>query len=331
RADVTDRHGPNAAGDPSRTGPHALRPRGISARGWLGILRRVGAGLRRNHVPLLSAGVAFYAMVSLVPALIAVISVYGLVVTPAQAAHQVASVTSALPAEARQLLTKQLQAVAQADTGGLGVGLAAGLAGALWSASSGMRWMMTALSIVFEETETRRFVKLRAQAMLLTVGAVFALVVSLGMLVGLPAAFDAVGLPKPGRVIADIVRFPFLGLLVVVGLGVLYRVGPDRRQARRGWVSYGSLAGTTLWLLGSLGLSLYAANASHLKVTGTYGALSAVVVLLLWLFLTAFAVLLGAELDTEIERHMTVGDSAKLSGVELARPPRTATVLPTRQ
>lgn len=262
-------------------------------------------------------------MVALVPAMVAVVSVYGLVVTPVQAARQVGSLTSTLPPEARVLVSNQLQTVARASTGGLSLGLVAGLAGALWGASSGMRWLLTALSLVYDETETRTFLKLRIRAMLLTLGAVAAFVVSLGLLVALPALFDAIGMSRSGRIVLEVLRFPGLGLLFISGLAVLYRVGPDRRQPRWRWVSPGAMAATVLWLIGSIGLSAYAAHATKFGTAGAYGALGAVIVLLLWLYLTAFVVLLGAELNAEAE-HQTALDTTV--GADRPRGRRRATM-----
>jgi membrane protein len=327
RGDQGDRPGSPPGAPPGEwpvsTGQFATSPGQIPLPGWMEILGRVAEGIRGNQVALLAAGVAFFAMLALVPAMVAVVSVYGLVVTPEQAARQMASLTRALPPEAQQLVSNQLQTVARSSTGHLGTGLAIGLAGALWSASTGMRWMMTALSLVYDETETRRYLRLRGQALVMTAGALVALVVSLGTLLGLPAAFDAVGLAGAGRTAADVGRFPVLGIGLVGGLGILYRFGPDRRQPQWRWVSYGSVLATVLWLLGSAGLSLYAANVSRFAAAGTYGTLGAVVVLMLWLYLTAFAIILGGVVNAEVE-HQTSHDSTV--GPDRPRGQRRATM-----
>jgi membrane protein len=321
-ADADPSPGPGpATGRSHTTGQYATSPTRIPLGGWTEIIARVLDGIRSNQIPLLSAGVAFYATLALVPAMVAIVSVYGLLVSPAEAASQVASLTRALPLEAQQLVSKQLQTVARDSTDRLGFGLAVGVGGALWTASTGIRWMMTALSLVYDETETRRFLRLRAEALMLTAGALVSLVVSLGTLFGLPALFDAIGLAGAGRTAAEVVRFPILGAFAVVGLAMLYRYAPDRRQPQWRWVSYGSALAAALWLLGSVGLSIYASNVTRFSAAGTYGALGAAVVLMLWLYLGAFAILLGGEVNAEVE-HQTSRDST--IGPEMPRGLRQA-------
>jgi len=272
-------------------------PPGIAGRpgvGWLAVGRATVRRIRADNVALLAGGVAFYAMLAIVPALGAAVSLYGLVATREQVDRQIGSLTTTLPPEARLLITGQLKTITSASAGGLGLGVAVGLAAALWSASSGMRWLMAALTAAYGETETRGLIKLRAQALLLTVGALVALGVTLGALLALPPLLSDLGLAGPARLGASLLRFPALAGFMIFGLSVLYRYGPDRRGHRRQWVTWGSCAAAGIWLVGSIGLSIYATNASKFQAAGTYGALGAVVVLLLWLFITSLAVIVGA-------------------------------------
>jgi membrane protein len=285
-------------------------PRRIGLAGWKQITARVVEGVRVNQVPLLAAGVVFYAMLALIPAMVAVISIYGMVVSPQQAAHQVDTLTKTLPPEARHLVSEQLQTVAKASTTHLSLGTVLGLALALWGASSAVRWTMTALSLVYDESETRGYLQLRTEALLLTAAALTTLSVSLAILFGLPALLDAMGLGEAGRTVARIARYPLLGTVVLLGLALLYRFGPDRRHPQWRWVPYGSLLATALWLAGSAGLSLYATSVDKFSAAGTYGALGAVIVLLLWLWLIAFAVLLGGEVNAEVEHQVHGGTPA---------------------
>jgi membrane protein len=167
---------------------------------------------------------------------------------------------------------------------------------------------MTALSLVYDESETRRYVQLRAEALLLTAGALTTLAVSLAILFGLPSLFDIFGLGEAGRTVAQVLRYPLLGAVVLLGLALLYRFGPDRGEPRWRWMPPGSLFATALWLAGSAGLSLYATRVDKFSAAGTYGALGAVIVLMLWLWLIAFAVLLGGEVNAEVE-HQVLADA----------------------
>ncbi len=279
------------------------------------VVRATIVQVKRDNVPLLAGGVAFYAMLALVPALGAAVSLYGLVVSRSQVDRQIGSLTTTLPPEARQLVTAQLKSITASSAGGLRLSLAAGLAVALWSASSGMRWMLTAVTAAVGEVETREFLKLRALALVMTLGAIVGLGVSLGALLALPAVLDRLGLAGVARLGASLVRFPVLAVLMLSGLAVLYRYGPDRAGGRGRWrgLTWGAAAATTVWLVGSIGLSIYATKATKFNAAGTYGALGAVVVLLLWLWITSFAVILGAVVDTQVVRLTTAGPAGRIT------------------
>ena len=268
--------------------------------------RRVVTESRDDNVPLLAAGVAFYALISLVPAMAAVIATYGLVADPAEVADQMASLSEALPAQAGDLLVEQVERIAAASSGARGAGAALALATALWTASSGMRWMMSALSLTYDQRETRTFLRLRGRALLLTIAATAALVVSVGLIAALPAVCGLLGIRETGVLVAGVLRWPLLAALVLVGFSALYRFGPDRAPARWRWVTPGSLVATVIWLAASAGFALYAAVAGSFDET--YGPLGGVVVLLLWLHLSSLAVLVGAEVNAEMG-HQTARDT----------------------
>ena len=275
-------------------------------RSWIDVGRRVVTESRDDNVPLLAAGVAFYALISLVPAMAAVIATYGLVADPAEVADQMASLSEALPAQAGDLLVEQVERIAASSSGALGAGAALALATALWTASSGMRWMMSALSLTYDQRETRTFLRLRGRALLLTIAATAALVVSVGLIAALPAVCGLLGIRETGVLVAGVLRWPLLAALVLVGFSALYRFGPDRAPARWRWVTPGSLVATVIWLAASAGFALYAAVAGSFDET--YGPLGGVVVLLLWLHLSSLAVLVGAEVNAEME-HQTARDT----------------------
>jgi membrane protein len=293
---VPDRRNGDAA-----AGRGAERPSQIPPRGWFAILRRVMAEVKEDNLTLLAAGVAFYAMLAIFPAIIAVVTVYGLVADPNQVEAQVSEFAKSLPAGADQLLTEQLQNVASAGRQSLSIGLAVSLLAVLWTASGGVQGLVKGLNVVYDERETRGFLKLRGLSLLLTLGAILVAVIALALVAVFPAVIDNLGLGQAGELAASIARWVVLALLVLLALAVVYRYAPDRENPRWRWVSWGVVVALVLWLLGSFGFSWYVDNFG--KYNQTYGALAAVIILLLWLFLSAFAVLLGAELDAEIERQ----------------------------
>lgn len=287
-------------------GREADRPGEIPAKGWRDVARRVVREVKADNLPLLSAGVAFYALLALFPALVAVVSIYGLVADPSEVGRQLESLTRTLPADAADLLLKQVRTIAGTSDGKLGVSAATGIVTALWSASSGMKWLLTALSLVYDEPEDRKFVKLRGTALILTIGAIAGFVISLGLIAATPALARLVGLGSTGKIVATVLRWPLLAVLVVGGLTVIYKYGPNRDTAKWRWVSWGSGIAAVIWLVASAGFALYAAVAGDFQ--GSYGSVGGVVVMMLWLFLTVFSVLLGAEINAEME-HQTARDT----------------------
>ncbi|HEX7147035.1 MAG TPA: YihY/virulence factor BrkB family protein [Actinomycetota bacterium] len=282
-------------------GREAERPSEIPARGWFAVLKRVKAEVKDDNVSLLAAGVAFYAMLALFPAIIALVTIYGMVADPAEVESQVGEFAKSLPSGADQLITQQLENVVNAGQQALSIGLALSLLAVLWSVSSGVQGLVKSLNLIYDERETRGFVKLRGLSLLLTLGAIVVVVVALVLITVFPGVIEDLGLGQAGELAASIVRWVVLALLVLVALAVVYRFAPDRTNPRWRWLSWGAVVALVLWLLGSVGFSFYVDNFG--KYNQTYGALAAVIILLLWLYLSAFAVLLGAEFNAETERQ----------------------------
>lgn len=288
------------------SGATARSPDDIPPRGWWQVTRRAWREASADQVPLLAAGVAFYSFLAIFPTMITAVLIYGLVRDPAEVEAQAEELTRALPADAASLLTEQLRAVAATPSGSLGLGLVASLVLALWGASGGVGNVITAINIAYDEEETRGFVKRRAVALALTLGAIVFAVVAIGLVAVAPAVLDSVIGSGPLRWLLEAGRW--LGLLVAmsVALAILYRVAPDREDPKFRWVSVGAVVATVVWLAASLGFSLYVDNFG--SYNETYGALAGVVVLLLWLWLTMYVVLLGAEINAESEQQ-TVRDT----------------------
>lgn len=287
-------------------GEQAETPVGIPPRGWWQVIKRAFRESSADNVPMLAGGVAFFAFLAVFPALIAALTLYGLLADPAQVAQQVQNIAAALPRSAQPLLTEQLTSVTQSSGGALTAGLVISLLAALWSASSGTGNLITAVNLAYDEEESRGFVKLRATALGLTLGGIVFVLLTLTLVAVVPVALDNLGLGVVGRVVAQVVRWVLLVGVVVVGLAVVYRVAPDRASPRFRWVSAGALVATVLWIIGSVAFSLYVNFFGNYNKT--YGALAGVIVLMLWLFLTTYIVLLGAEINAESERQ-TVRDT----------------------
>ncbi len=285
-------------------GATAESPQEIPARGWLQVVKRGWAEAKADQVPLLAAGVAFYAFLALFPAMVAVVIIYGFVADPATIATQVQSVTEAMPADARQLIIEQLNTLSGQRRAGFGALIAVLLA--LWSASAGVANLMTAINTAYDEDETRSFVKKRGTALALTLGAIVFMVIMLALVAVVPAALDAIGAGGPLLVLVQILRWVVIAVIITVALAVLYRVASDRNAPKIRWVSVGAGAATVLWLLASVGFSIYVSQFGN--YAKTYGALAGIVVLLFWLWITAYAILLGAEINAESEQQ-TVADT----------------------
>jgi membrane protein len=268
--------------------------------GWWTILTNFWARLDRDHVSIMAAGTAFYALLSIFPGMSALISIYGLVADPATIETQLNSFSGVLPQEALKLLSDQLHALVAAPRDKLGLGLLVSLLIALWSATSGTGSLMQALTVAYEERENRGILSFYGRAIALTIGVgVFALL-SLFLIAGIPAVFGSLPLSELSRDRISLIRWPLLAILAVVALGVLYRYGPARRSPCWNCLSIGTIAAAVFWLAGSAGFSFYVARFS--SYDKTYGSLGAVVILLMWFYVTAYIILAGAELNAEIEK-----------------------------
>jgi membrane protein len=283
-------------------------PRQFPARGWRDILLRVKDETSKDNISMIAAGVAFYLMLAIFPMLAASVSIYGLVADPADVQRNFESVAGVIPEQARSIMVDQLTAVTSASGGQLGFGVLLSLALTLWSASRGVMAMITALNIAYDEKETRSFVKLNAIALALTVALIVFMIVTLAVVVGLPVVIGYLNLGATVEWAIRLARWPILAVAIIVALAVLYRYAPDRDAPRWRWVSWGAVVATVIWLLGSIAFSAYVSNFADYNKT--YGTMGAVIILLLWFNLSSYAVLLGAELNAEME-HQTSRDTTK--------------------
>lgn len=291
--------------------PHQIPPRG-----WKDILLRVKDEVANDRIAMVAGSVAFAWVIALFPLMIAVVSIYGLVADPADVEAQLASVSGILPEEARTLLGDQMRAIVSASSGALSLGVVLATLGALWAASGGVQSLITAINIAYGEEEGRSFFRLKLLSAGLTLAAIVMLSAAVFVVGVLPPLLDTVGLGDATQRALEVGRWPTLAVLAMVGLSVLYRYAPCRTKPKWHWVTWGGVIATLLWL-GVTGLfSFYVSNFG--KYNETYGAIGGVIVLLLWLHLTAFSILLGAEINAEME-HQTAKDSTAGEPAPLGR------------
>jgi membrane protein len=268
--------------------------------GWWTILKNFWSEMDRDHVSIMAAGIAFYGLLSIFPGMSALISVYGLVADPITIENQLSSLAGILPQEALKLLSDQLHALVAAPRDKLGLGLVVSLLLALWSATSGTGALMQALTVAYEERDNRGTLSFYGGVIALTLAiGVFALL-SLFLIAGIPAVIGSLPLSELWRDRISLIRWPLLGILALFAMGVLYRYAPARQNPCWHCFSVGTIGAAVLWLVGSAGFSFYVARFS--SYDKTYGSLGAVVILLMWFYVTAYIILAGAELNSEIEK-----------------------------
>ncbi|HLY45563.1 MAG TPA: YihY/virulence factor BrkB family protein [Stellaceae bacterium] len=264
----------------------------------------LGATWRRiakDNLSALAAGAAFQALFAIFPTLTAVVSVYGLVADPSMVERQISAIQGVLPPEAVGLIATWLHALIQGRTAKFGIGLIVSVLFALWSMWSSAGMLMTAVNICYGEEERRGFVSFNLTALALGVGLALFGTAALALVAVLPAALALLPVPDGWGEVLGLLRWPIMAGLVLVALAIVYRYAPDRAEPRWQWLSWGAVAATALWILGSVGFTLYVAKiASYDK---SYGSLGALIILLLWFYLTAYVILAGAELNAAIERH----------------------------
>ena len=286
-------------------GRSASEPHQIPLPGWKDILIRSWKEVSENNIFLVSGGVTYAVLLALFPALAALVSIYGLLFDPVQVERQVASLSTILPQETTQMIGDELHKLVTAPHQSLSISAGVALLLALWSASRGLSGLMSAFNIAYEQKETRGFFKLNCIAIGLTLLMLISGTVIIALIGVLPAAIQFVGITSSAQWLL-ILQWPLLIVVVMIGLAVLYRYAPNRRIPRWQWVSPGAIVATVLWLLGSLGFTVYVAHFN--SYDKTYGSLGGVVVMLTWLYLSAFVTLFGAVINAQAERQ-TEGDS----------------------
>jgi membrane protein len=267
---------------------------------WRRIVNQMRSATRRHQASVLAGGVAFFAFLSILPALAALVSIYGLLADPEDVARQVEAVAGALPPDVQRAIQDQVSALTARSPSTLSIEAALGIIAAIWAATKGMKALITGLSLAFGQPETRGFIRLNVTAFLFTLASIVAGVVGIAAVIVLPVVLSFLHLSRLGEGLIRWLRWPALSVLVLAGLSVAYRFGPARPPPRRRWLTPGSLVATALWLAGSAIFSWIASATT--KTDRIDGSLGVVITILTWFLLSAYVVILGAELDAEIAR-----------------------------
>ena len=278
----------------------------IPPRGRKDILLRIYANVSKHRVLALAAGMTYYSILAIFPAIAALVAMYGFFSDPTTIAKHLDQLGGFLPGGAIDIAREQLTRVAAKGSQTLGLTFLVGLATSLWSANAAMKSLFDTMNIVHGENEKRGFVKLNAISLGFTIGGVLFVLGALGSIVVVPVILNYVGLSGAGDLLLRIGRWPAMYLVLTLALAVIYRYGPSRESARWRWITWGSASAALLWLAVSGLFSWYAANFG--KFNETYGSLGAVIGFMTWLWISAVIVLLGAEIDAEME-HPTSRDT----------------------
>jgi len=271
----------------------------VSRLGWLAVARRIWREAASDRISLVAAGCAFYAMLALFPALSLLISIYGLVFDPLTVEPQIAVMNRFLPPIAQDLISARIHDLVTVQRPRLGLGATISGAIALWSASAGTRGMIGALNLAYEEEEGRGFFAFHGMALLMTLAGTLAVAVGIALLVFLPTLITLLNLPLRQAFLIRGGSLLLLLVLVTLGLAALYRYGPSLHHARWRKVVPGAVAAALLWAIGSVLFSFYVTN--YASYDSTYGPLGGAIGLMMWLYVSVFVILLGAELNSELE------------------------------
>lgn len=287
-------------------GQKAEKPKQIPKKGWKEIALRVKDQFSKDHILIVSAGTAFFFFLAIFPTIAAALSIYGLLMDPVEVSQQMNQLGNILPNQARQVIGDILETQSGKSGAALGWSLVLSILISLWTSNIGTRALFNGLNITYNEKDERGFFKLSGITLLVTIGGIIIGFIALAIVVAFPAFINNFGLPSTLETTIQLARWPVLALIVMTSLAVVYKVAPARSNPHFRWASWGAVVATLLWLIGSLLFNLYVSNFGTLDAT--YGSFAAVIILMLWFFLTAFIILLGAEINAEME-HQTSKDT----------------------
>ena len=287
-------------------GRDAKSPTELPAKGWKDVVWRTYEQVGEDRLLAVAAGVVFYGLLALFPAITALVSSYALFADASTINDHLSTLSGVLPAGSFSIVQDQVGRVLSKGDVKIGTTFAISLILAIWSANGGMKAIIDALNVVYDEKEKRGFFALNATSLGFTVGGLVGILIAIGLVIAAPIILGGIGLDGSTEAVVKYGRWPALALILLIGLAVLYRFAPSRAKPQWRWVSVGSIAGTVTWIIGSAALSYYLAN--YAGYDDTYGSLGAAIGLMMWMWMSTIVVLFGAELNSEIE-HQTAEDS----------------------
>lgn len=308
RRQAASETGPAPAGagrtpTPVVTTAPAPEPHGV-VQTALSVVKAVMRRMKEHGTIILAAGLSYYALLAAFPAAIAAVSIYGLVADPAVLESQLAELTSALPTATGEFVGEQLEKIVNASSSSLGLATTLSIVAALWSASAGTKALISGINYAYGRPETRSFLALRLSALGVTFSIILFGLSAATAVAFLPQILDAIGLESAAANLIEIARWPVVLVVVVLGLGALYKLAPDRPWRMTRWISKGAVIAAGIWVLATLGLSVYVNNFGA-SLGETYGTLTGLIVLMLWFFASGSIILVGAEINSELEhRHL---------------------------
>ncbi len=280
-------------------GRTAQIPTNIPAKGWYDILWRVKGEVAKDNIGLIAAGIAFYTLLALFPAITAVVAIGGLLLEPSQIVSQLQTLSALMPPQAAEILIGQAETVVGSREGGLGLAALLGILLALYSASKGVGSLIEGLNVAYDENERRGFFVLKAVTLGLTLALIFGFLVAVCATIAVPVVLSLFSLGTGTELLVTLGSWSLMLALVLLGLAMIYRYAPCRARPKWQWVSVGAVVACVIWVVASAGFAVYVGNFA--SYNESFGSLAGIVILLMWLWLTAFIVLLGAELNAEVE------------------------------
>lgn len=293
------------AEEPGR-GREAETPNEIPAKGLRDVFWRVVSEVIEDRVTLVAAGVAFYVLLSLFPALGALVSLYGLIADPTTMVKHIEFVSDVLPPGSFDIILTQLNVLVMAKPSSLSLGFLVGLAVALWSANSAVKAIFDAMNIAYGETEKRGIVRLNVMSLAFTAMALLLAAVFIAAIGGVPAVLAYIWLDRWQESLIRILRWPIVLTFIGSGIAMIYHFGPSREPAKGHWISWGAVLSTLLWVTASILFSYYLETFADYQAT--YGALGALIGFMIWTWISVMIIIVGAELNAELE-HQTVQDT----------------------
>lgn len=276
-------------------------PSKIPASGWKKILIKAWQDIDEKNLSLVSAGVAFYVFLAVFPALIALISIYGLVLDPQQLQQQITSIAGMMPQQALELFKKQIEDFISTSSSTLSWGIALSILFSLWSANKGTKSLFLGVNIAYNINETRGFLKLNAITLLFTLAGIVVAILTMGFIVIFPAIINSLGLSATLENIISYGRWIVLAAILIYILAAIYKFAPNGKKQEWKWAKTGAIFATVVWLIASWGFSYYVSNFGGYGEI--YGSIAAVIVFMLWLFITCFTILMGAEINSDSEAY----------------------------